>query len=285
MSQSPFPRSQDPLKALFTLSKPVIGVVHSLPLPGSPWYQGQSMEEIYEYALTEARRYAAGGVDGLMVENARDLPFLKPDEIGYETVATMSVMTQLVRSELSVPVGVSCLADGVVPALAIAKASGAAFVRATQWVNAYIGNQGFVDARAPQATRYRASIGAADVHVLVDVHVKHGSHAIVGDRSVKEQAQDAEYYAADALIATGSRTGAATPIEEVRDVKSSSSLPVLVGSGANVDNIEALLREADGVIVGSSLKQDGAWWNPVDVDKVRRFMDRVRQARQAESKP
>lgn len=45
------------------------------------------------------------------------------------------------------------------------------------------------------------------VNCLADVHVKHGSHAIVADRPVAEQARDAEFFAADAMIATGSRTG------------------------------------------------------------------------------
>ena len=279
MSTSPFPDRVDPLKALFDVPKPVIGVVHSLALPGSHSYRGESMEEIYAYALAEAMRYAQGGIDGLIVENARDLPFLKPQEISHETVTAMAIMARIVRQEVGLPVGISCLADGVVPALAIAKASGAAFVRATQWVNAYIGNEGYVDGCAAKALRYRRQIGAEDVHVLADVHVKHGSHAIVADRSLTELTHDTEYYGADGMIATGTHTGAATPIDEVRAIKSATRLPVLVGSGANDENIGVLLQVADGVIVGSSLKRGGKWWQPVDVERVRSFMDAVRRVR------
>ena len=264
---------------LFSVPKPVIGVVHSLPLPGAPGYRGQPMEEVYRYAVEEASAYARGGVDAVIVENAADLPFLKPDEIGHETVTAMAVMAARVREAVKLPVGISCLADGVIPALAIAKASGAAFVRATQWVNAYIGNAGFVDARAPKALRYRAAIGAEGVRVFADILVKHGSHAIVADRGLAEQAHDAEWYKADALIVTGTRTGAATPVEDVAEVKAATSLPVLVGSGANPENIAALLRHADGVIVGSALKQGGVWWQRVDPEKVAHFVAAVRRVR------
>jgi predicted TIM-barrel enzyme len=36
---------------------------------------------------------------------------------------------------------------------------------------------------------------------------------------------------------------------------------------------------ADGVIVGTGLKRDGYTWNPVDAERVRRFMDEVHAAR------
>lgn len=280
MSEGPFSRGEDPLKALFDVAKPVIGVVHSLALPGAPSYRGRSMDEIYAHAVAEARRYADGGIDGLIVENANDLPFLKPDDISHETVTAMAVMTRLVMAEVRLPVGISCLADGVVPALAVAKASGALFVRATQWVYGYVGNHGFVDAQAPKALRYRTLIGADHVRVFADVRVKHGSHAIVADRTATELAHDTEYYGADGLIATGAHTGFATPIEEVRAVKAGTSLPVLVGSGADAGNIADLLVEADGVVVGSSLKTGGQWWQPVDRDKVARFMEAVRRVRE-----
>lgn len=268
------------IDALLGVPKAVIGVIHSLPLPGAPSYRGQSMEEVYRYAVQEARAYAEGGVDAVIVENASDLPFLKPDDISHETVTAMAVMTSRVREAVSLPVGISCLADGVVPALAIAKASGATFVRATQWVNAYIGNAGFVDARAPKAMRYRTDIAADDVHIFADVLVKHGSHAIVDDRSLAEHAHDLEWYGADAIIVTGTHTGAATPVEDVAEVKGATRLPVLVGSGANADNITTLFDHADGVIVGSAMKRGGQWWQPVDPAKVRRFMEQVPRVRQ-----
>ena len=55
------------------------------------------MKAIIQYAVEEARAYAEGGMDGIIVENSWDLPFLRPEDIWYETVATMSVVAESVR--------------------------------------------------------------------------------------------------------------------------------------------------------------------------------------------
>ena len=57
----------------------MLGVVHLLPLPGSPGYAGESLSAIYDRALADGRAYAEAGFDGLIVENHGDVPFLKPD--------------------------------------------------------------------------------------------------------------------------------------------------------------------------------------------------------------
>ena len=60
------------IKELFSVSKPIIGVVHLPPLPGSPLYRGEDLENIVDYAVLEARKLAEGGVDGVIVENYGD---------------------------------------------------------------------------------------------------------------------------------------------------------------------------------------------------------------------
>ena len=51
------------IEALFGRRKAVIGVIHSRPLPGSPEYDGEPMADIVAFALEEAARYRAGGVE------------------------------------------------------------------------------------------------------------------------------------------------------------------------------------------------------------------------------
>lgn len=285
MAQSVYPEKPNTLLKLFHKDKAIIGVIHSLPIPGSPQYHGEDLnEKAYDYAVSEAEAYVKGGVDGIIVENAWDIPFLKPEDIGIETVAAMSVMVDRVRQAVSVPIGVNCLANGAIQALAVAKATGVSFIRSNQWANAYIANEGFVEGAAAKALRYRHNIGAEDVVVFADVHVKHGSHSIVADRSVEEQTRDVEWFAADVLIATGNRTGHATPLEEVQKIKSATNLPVIVGSGLSGENVENLFTLADGAIVASSLKQGGVWWNPVNVDSVCRLMEIVNRIR-SKAKP
>ena len=65
-------------------------------------------------------------------------------------------------------------------------------------------------------------------------------------------------------------------MDEIRAIRQSTSLPVVVGSGVDVVNVADILSLADGVIVASSLKRDGVWWNEVDPDRVSAFMSVVR---------
>lgn len=272
-----FPPKEDPLGRIFGFGtkKKIIGVIHSKPLPGSPHYRGEPLEEVYRFAVDEGRRYREGGVHGLIVENHWDIPFAKPEDIGQETAAAMAVMADRVKKEVGLPVGVNVLANGVECSLAVAKASGAAFVRANQWVNAYVANEGFVEGAAPRASRYRALLRAEEVFFFADVHVKHGSHAIVADRSIADQVLDAEFFDADVLIATGQRTGGETDIRELEEIKEAASLPVIVGSGLSAENAKRILSVADGAIVASSLKEDGNWWSRVSTEKVKRLMEVV----------
>ena len=266
------------LLALFGKPKAIIGVVHSRPLPGAPAYEGEPMAAGYEYAVREAERYAAGGMDGVIVENHGDIPFAKPENIGPETAAVMAVMADRVGRAVGLPVGINVLANGAIIATAVAKAAGAAFIRVNQWANAYVANEGIIEGPAAKATRYRAWLHARGLKIFADVHVKHGAHAIVADRGIPELTRDAEFYDADVVIVTGQRTGDSAKMEEIAAVKGATALPVVVGSGVDADNIAGILSACDGVIVASSLKRDGVWWNEVDPDRLALFMDRARSA-------
>jgi membrane complex biogenesis BtpA family protein len=267
------------LEAIFGRRKVVIGMIHSRALPGSPAYEGEPMDAIVGFAIDEAARLKAGGADGLLVENHGDIPFAKPDQLGPETAACMAVMTDAVRRAAGLPVGVNVLANAVHHALAVAKASGAAFVRVNQWANAYVANEGLMDGLAGSAARYRAALYAREVRVFADVHVKHGAHAITADRTVAELARDVEFFDADVAVATGQRTGDTAELDEIAAIAGGCSLPVVVGSGVTAANVGDILRVADGVIVGSSLKHDGVWWNAVDPARLAAFMAAANRAR------
>lgn len=273
------PAKKNALQTHFSRSKPIIGVIHLKALPGAPRYEGEAMRSIISAALDDAKVLEAGGIDGIMIENASDMPFSRPEDIGYETVAALSAVCQEVGGHVGVPIGITCVANGAIAGLAVAKASGAKWVRVNQWVNAYVANEGFLNGPAAQAMRYRAQIGAKDVSILADVHVKFGAHSITADRSITEQATDAEWFDADVLIATGTRTGSPTQPEEVQEVRAGTNLPVIVGSGLSPEQVPNLLGVADGAIVGQWLKHDALWWNPVDPRRVEQLMTAVDKMR------
>ena len=272
IDQGVAPQRPHALELLFGHRRVAIGVVHCPPLPGSPRYDGVSPDDICDRALADAAAYAAGGVHGLIIENHGDIPFSKPDDIGQETAAMMAVISDRVRRSVGLPIEINVLANGALTALAVAKAAGAGFIRVNEWANAYVANEGFIEGPAAKAARYRAWLHASEVAIFADVHVKHGAHAMVSDRSIPELTRDVEFFDADVVIVTGQRTGDSATTEEVSTVSGATSLPTLIGSGVTSENVGRLMKIADGVIIGSSLKKGGVWWQPVEQERVAAFM-------------
>ncbi|SDZ57131.1 hypothetical protein SAMN05444004_12312 [Jannaschia faecimaris] len=266
------------IREIFGREKALIGMIHCPPFPGSPRYRGESMDAIYDACLRDAERLLSGGIHGLVIENHGDVPFSKPEDVGCETTGFLSVVADRIKQRFDVQLGINVLANAPIPAFAVARASQAAFIRVNQWANAYVANEGFMEGRAAEAMRYRSLLRAEEIRVFADAHVKHGSHAIVADRSVAELTRDLAFFDVDAVIATGQRTGNTATLEEIDEVASATSLPVLVGSGVTADNIVSILSRADAVIVASSLKEGGVWWNPVDPVRVRAFVEAARPA-------
>lgn len=268
----------DAIRTLFGRPRALIGMIHVPPLPGAPRHRGETMEAIHDACARDADALLGGGMHGLIVENHGDIPFSKPGDIGPETPACLAAIADRLRQRFGCPMGINVLANAPLPALAVAVAAGAGFVRVNQWANAYVANEGFIEGRAAEALRYRAALGAQGIRVFADAHVKHGSHAITGDRSVTELTRDLAFFDADAVIATGKRTGDGADMDELREVADATHLPTLVGSGVTPDNVAEILSVADGVIVATSLKEGGVWWNPVDPARVRAFAEAAKPA-------
>lgn len=257
---------------LFNRATAAIGMIHLPPMPGSPRWTGGTMQDVYDLALADALALRDGGIHALVVENHGDVPFLRPGDIGHETSAFMAMIATRLAADVGLPMGINVLANAAIPSLAIAKASGAKFIRVNQFANAYVANEGFMQGDSAQIMRYRAKLEARDIAIFADSHVKHGSHSIMADRSITELTRDLAFFDADAVIATGQRTGDGAKLDELREIHDAVDLPVLVGSGVNPDTIGGIMTYASGVIIGSSLKVDDVMENPVDRHKVTVFM-------------
>ena len=256
-------------------------MIHLRPLPGSPLYDPKSMrmDTITKIALEEAQKFEEGGVDGLQIENTWDYPYLKGEEIGPETVAAMSAIAMKVKERVSLPIGINCHLNGCISALAVACAVRAKWIRVFEWVNAYVSHAGIIEGIGSKLSRYRSRLFAQDIKFLCDVNVKHGSHFIISDRTLSEQAHDAETEGADALIVTGFETGKAPSPERVKEFRENVRIPLFIGSGITIENVRNLLRFADGAIVGSYFKIDNNWKNDVDKTRIKAFMSVVHQLR------
>jgi membrane complex biogenesis BtpA family protein len=261
------------MTALFQSAKPIIGVIHVGALPGTP-RSSQTVAELVKQAKDEARVYRECGVDGVIIENMHDVPYLK-GEVGPEIVAAMTAIGIEVKSECRLPVGIQILAGANIEAMAVAHAANLDFIRAEGYAYAHVADEGLIEASAAMLLRYRKMIGAERVQVWTDVKKKHSAHAITADVSLGQTAETVEFMGADCVIVTGSVTGEAPQVADVKEAKSHCHLPVLLGSGISEANIDRFYNEADGFIIGSYFKVDGLWSNTIDPARVTQFVNKL----------
>lgn len=246
----------------------LIGVIHLLPLPGSPRFL-TSMDEILDRALSDARVLQQCGFDAVVIENSGDTPY-HPVSIEPTTIAAMSMVADHIRREYNLKIGINALRNDARAALGIAAAAGGNFIRVNVHTGVYASDQGMLEGQADETLRYRRLLGQK-IAILADVHVKHA--VAISDSDIAQAAKDTAYRGlADGLIVTGQATGAHVDPEKLQRVK--DAVPdrrLFVGSGATADTVGSLLRIADGVIVGSSLKKNADISNPIDESLARTF--------------
>ncbi|USN98872.1 MAG: BtpA/SgcQ family protein [Phycisphaeraceae bacterium] len=254
----------------------LIGMIHVGALPGTP-FQAGSIEHLAANAAEEARLLIDAGFDAVIIENMHDRPYLHGDKLGPEVVAAMTrVGTEVATSTLA-PIGVQILSGGNRQALAVALAIDASFIRCENFVYAHVADEGLLaEAEAGTLLRERKRIGAEHVSICVDIKKKHASHAITADISIEDAAHAAAFFGADALIVTGAWTGRPADPADAARAKKASGLPVLIGSGVTAENVGAMLEVADAAIVGSWIKHDGVWSNPVDPERAARLVGAAR---------
>jgi hypothetical protein len=270
------------LKEMFGVEKPIIGMIHLLPLPGSPGYDfvegSRGLEAVIEHALRDAEALISGGVDALVVENMWDLPYYVGADVPPEEMTAQAVAARAVVEAVEVPVGINVIHNGGRVTLAIAVAAGADFIRVCLLTGARVWDTGELDRGcAAELLRWRKNLGAEHIKIFADVDKKH-SVAFPGI-DLATHIEWTEFYLADALIVSGKMTGDAPELEKVRRARELATRPILMGSGTSIDNIAQFLQYADGAIVGTALKVDGIAENLVDVERVKGYMEAVRAVR------
>lgn len=255
---------------LFGARKPLIGVLHLLPLPGAPLYDG-AMQKVYDQALAELDVFRRHSLDSVIVENFRDMPYF-PGRVPAETVAAMAAVSREVVRAAEMPVGINVLRSDGEGAIAVAAAAGAHYVRINVHMGAVVADQGIVQGSSQFSVRLRSALRSSAL-IFADVGVKHA--APLAGRSLDIETRDlAERGLADAVIVTGDRTGVETSADDIDTVRRATSLPVLIGSGATPENLDRVLPKVNGLIVGSYFKKDGAGHNSVEPERVERFVRR-----------
>ncbi|EAZ92944.1 photosystem I biogenesis protein BtpA [Crocosphaera chwakensis] len=269
------------LTQIFNTTNPVIGVVHLLPLPTSPRWGG-SLNAVIERAEQEATALAAGGVDGIIVENFFDAPFTK-EKVDPVVISAMTLIVDRIKNLVVVPVGINLLRNDAVGAMAIASTINAQFIRVNVLTGIMATDQGLIEGNAHELLRYRRQLDA-DVAILADVLVKHARP--LGTPNLTTAVQDTiERGLADGVILSGWATGSPPSLEDLElATAAAQGTPVFIGSGADWDNIGKLMTAADGVIVASSLKRHGKISEPVDPIRVAQFVEAAKEVSTSKEK-
>jgi membrane complex biogenesis BtpA family protein len=276
------------LEDLFGVAKPVIAMVHLPGLPGRPRHdRGSSVRSITGTVAADIAALQDAGVDGLLFCNEADLPYQLG--VGPEATAAMAAVIGAVRRELSRPFGVNLVWDPVA-SLAVARATGASFVREV-FTGVYESDLGVMRPDLGAIAAYRSGIGAGPgdrepVALFSNITPEFASP--LGHRTVAQRARSAAFLGADVLLVSGAITGEPTDLAQLREAKAAApGVPVLANTGVTADTVAGVLAVADGAIVGTSLKQDGITWNPVDPVRATAFMAAARpaQSRQTRALP
>jgi membrane complex biogenesis BtpA family protein len=124
--------------------------------------------------------------------------------------------------------------------------------------------------------RHRNRLGGQHIRLLFNILPE--AAAYLGERPLSEIARSTVFNAnPDGVCVSGLTAGVETSTQALAEVKEAiPGTPVFANTGVTIDNVEAQLDIADGAVVGTTFKVDNHIWNPVDGDRVKAFMDKVR---------
>src|SRR5437762_9349038 len=230
--------------------RPIYGMVHLAALPGAPLFGG-SIDAVIDAAARDLRAIVDVGCDGVLFENFGDVPFYAT-RVDAITIAAMTRVIAAVGGGATL-FGVNVLRNDARAALAIAAATGAAFIRVNVHAGAVVADQGIIEGEAAETMRRRAAL-CPNVFVFADHMVKHAVPLAAVDEL--QSARDLRLRAlADAIVVSGIETGAPADPARLRRLREAMpDVPLVVGSGLTVENA-ARFADADAAIAGTSVKR------------------------------
>lgn len=267
------------LEDIFEVGKPIIAMAHFPPLPGSPLYEpDKGLQYIKEWVISDVQSLIEGKVDAIMFCNEGDRPYLM--EVEPVTLATMARVITEVKEEFgsSLPPFGTDILWSPKGAIALGKAVEARFVREV-FTGAYGGETGIWDTTCGDVLRYKKLIDADDLFLLYNINAEYAGP--LAERPLEDTARTAVFASlADIICVSGPMTGMSPGIEDLKNIKEAvPHTPVFANTGITRENVADILPVVDGVVIGTSLKEEEDTWNPVDRKRVSKFMKIVKDLR------
>ena len=256
------------MTAFVGIDRPLIGMVHFRPLPGSPKYAGESLRSIADAASRDADALLSAGFPLVSFSNEADRPYVT--QVGPEVVGYMSRLISEASRDVDGPFGCGVLVDPYAT-IAVARAVDAAFIRLSFGVAA--GMFGLEISTPGELLRYKSEIGADDVAIAMNV-APHFATSLDNATQAELALRYAKFVEPRAIQVIGAGAGHAPPLAEVEAVKRAADVDVavLTSTGVTKENVAEYLTVSDGVIVGTNLKEDGIIWNRIDPKRAREFI-------------
>lgn len=269
---------------IFSVKKPVIGMLHLDYLEGSPEYKG--FEHVVSRAKSDIEKMQKGGIDGIIIENWKENS--TGEFVASETANSLLEVCLALTPFITVPLGVNVLNNDYKVAFDIAKKVGASFVELDVLVDEVVSDFSHSSAgvekpfeikiKASDVFDYAKEIGAEDISVICFVQPKHYK-MIDNNKTIEESVSQAELAGAVGVLVTKA-TGMSPTVDLIKKAKSASrGIMVGIGSGFSAENANEFLPFVDMMVVGSAIKIQGNADNEVDESKVRELVDTVNNYR------
>lgn len=254
--------------------KLVIGLVHLLPMLGTPLYEEGNLDQMSHKAISDCLTLKRSGADGGLIQTV-DVIYPSTDDTDYARVASMAVVVSRVREAVGDDflLGAQIMWNCITPSLAVCKTAGADFTRCSALVGETESPFGRIKADPLKVMDYRRKINAQKIEMLAEVSGYHFK-GVDDTGNIQELASTAIRLGADAVEVVDRDFDKNEQL--VKAIKSVGDIPVILGGGTNVDNCKARLRYADGALVGTAF-EGGRWGGEVIGSIVEEYVRNVRK--------
>jgi len=257
-----------------TEHKAVLGLMHLLPMPGTPHYRPGNVQLSLEKALRDAHALHAGGADGGLLQTI-DRAYPVGEDVDPARLAAFAAIVSAVRREMpsAFEIGVQILWNASRASLGVAFACGASFVRCTAFIGSSRSLYGPVQADPVGLLTYAQQLGAEQISLVAEIRSMH--FRSLEDVPLEQLAETAYRTGGHAVeIAEPDPARCLAMVAGIR--KAVPGLPVLLGGHTHHANAGTLLAAADGAFVGTCFQPAG-WGTDIDVDRVRSYVETVRR--------